>query len=523
MARIIRSADIIAGDYGPQERHWIYNGLDSCITREVWDTLRPRLDPVLERTYKFEMALQAPAMSMMLRGVAVDLKARSEGIETLKRDYEAAVVRVNALVAPIWDKREADTGLCAEGGHHNWPRGEADETRRCKKCNAPRLKLAPFNPNSSHDAKHLFYTLLKVAPQRNKKGDISTDKEALDKIARKSEAAAPIVAQIKDARKISKARSMLETGLSADGRMRSSFNVGAAWTGRFSSSENPFSEGGNLQNIPEKLRYIFTADPGWTMFYADLEQAESCCVAYLSGDENYIAAHLGGDVHTYVARLIWPELPWTGDMAKDKLIADGTNPSWDREHSYRYNAKRIQHGSNFLLTSRGLARIAHIPFAAAREGQDRYFDAFPGIRLWHWSLVAEQRETMTLTTPIGRRFTFLGRSWDTHTKKQGAASKPQSMVADILDAAMWLTWNDLDPERVQLLAQVHDAILGQYRNSDKTAEREIMQRMRVPVRITDINGKERLMTIATDLKRGQNWGKFNADPKKGRVNLKGMK
>ncbi|HNA84888.1 MAG TPA: hypothetical protein PLB04_04945, partial [Nitrospira sp.] len=39
--------------------------------------------------------------------------------------------------------------------------------------------------------------------------------------------------------------------LDSDGRMRCSFNVCGTETMRFSSSENAFGNGGNLQNIPK--------------------------------------------------------------------------------------------------------------------------------------------------------------------------------------------------------------------------------------------------------------------------------
>lgn len=539
MARVISEAD--AADLHGAQRHFAYNGFDCCVTREVYDVLAPRLTPQTRRIYKYEMGCQAPAMAMMLRGVKVDRTKIAEAIVTLEADYAQTVVRSNALVEDIWDATELETGICQKGSEtrqksvrHKWPKGVSDAERQCSVCGAPRTVRALFNPNSESQAKHLFYELMRVPPQTNKKGEVSLDKECLEKIARKFakvERCVLVVGCVQQARGIRKQVGVLKSGISTDGRCRSTFVVGGAWTGRWSSTASPFDEGTNLQNIAEKLRYIFVADPGMELFYADLEQAESCCVAHLAGDENYIAAHKSGDVHTYVSRLLWPDLPWTGDLNKDKKIASETRPEWDRDHDYRYNAKRIQHGSNYLLSSIGVARIAHIPQAASAEAQGRYFDAFPGIKEWHYATIAEQKVAMSLVSPAGRYCQFFGRPWDDHTKKQGVAFKPQSLVADILDVALWQVWDELDPDMLWLLAQVHDAILGEFRKGATIIRRgeritpatRLLELMRVPVDIKGIDGVTRKMTIGVEMKCGQNWSKYNADPLKGRINLEGLR
>jgi len=112
---------------------------------------------------------------------------------------------------------------------------------------------------------------------------------------------------------------------------------------------------------------MFIADPGKVLCYADLKQAESLTVAYLAGDEAYIEAHKSGDTHTFVARMIWPDLPWTGDIWKDKAWAKEHMPEWDPAdgHDFRFQSKRIQHGGNYGMSPYGVARVAHIPVAEA--------------------------------------------------------------------------------------------------------------------------------------------------------------
>lgn len=508
--------------------HWAYNGYDTMVTREVFDTIAPRLDNTTRRTYEFEMATQAPAMAMMRRGVLVDQAARFRALKELEKEFETSQGNVNALIPEgKWTRTQIVTAKvipCSDGKQHKWPRGVEDTPEKCcEKCGTSRLTHAPLNAMSPDQVSELFYEQFGYRQLYNKKGNVSTDDDTLQKIARQHPEAAKLVDAILETRGINKQHGVMNSAVSADSRMRSSFNVGAPETGRWSSSENAYHEGTNLQNITEKLRYIFIADPGLDLFYADLEQAESKCVAYLAGDQNYIDAHNNGDVHTYAARMIWPKLPWTGDLKKDKIIAEDLHPDWDPEHSYRYNAKRIQHGSNYGLTPFGLAMLAHIPVKAAEEAQAAYFQGFPMIPAWQRATIKELLDTHTITTPLGRRRQFFGRPWDKHVQRQAIAQVPQSMVADILNLALWRVWNELDtspglppdprqPNGVWLLAQVHDAILGEVRHKDDATIQRVLDLMQIPVLVGG-----RVMTIGVDCKVGQNWGKYSQD------NLGGMR
>lgn len=501
----------------PQLKAWAYNALDVTGTREVFDTLYPRLTSSTAKTYAFERALQNPAFSMMTRGVNVNVPLRAKMVAELKRELDKAIREVSKLelIETRWDKMEKETGFCtADLGakRHKWPRGVPDgPDKRCEKCGVSRLKKAPFNPNSTDQVKHLFYSVLKISPMYNKKGDVSVDDDVLDRIRSKHPEYADIVQAIQNVRDLKKQLGSLNAKLTPDNRYPSSFNVGAAWTGRFSSSKNPYQQGGNLQNVSERHRKIFLPDPGYTLFYADLKQAESNVVAHLAQDPEYINAHLSGDVHTYVTRLVWPEMPWTGDLKADKKIAKSL-PEWDKVegHDFRFQAKRIQHGSNFGLTPPGIAMIAHIPQLQARKAQAAYFTAFPGIPAWQGSIRKEVKEHRPLVNLLGRQVILMGRPWDEHTVKQGLAFKPQSTVADVLDLAMLRVWLEFDPECVMLLAQVHDAILGQVKTSHLHVMKRLIQLMEIPI---SVHG--RIMKIEPELAMGMNWGHKSKDNPEG--------
>ena len=495
-----------------QLRHWAYNALDCTGTREIADNLSKELTPPTALVYGFERALQAPAMSMMLRGVRVDRTKREAMIREAKQELRNADRRIQKepVVVAQWDGTELETGICGQRGvgqHHKWPRGVPDAERKCECCGTPRVKRTDFNANSADATYHLLYERLGIPVRTNKQGKDSTDDDVLGRIKADHPDYGGLIDTILNIRDKKKQLGSLLAKLSPDGRYFSSFNVGTAWTGRFSSSKNPFGWGGNLQNVAPKHRGMFIADPGYTLGYADYKQGESNLVAHLSGDEKYIEAHALGDVHTYVTRYVWPDLPWTGDLVLDKKIAK-QNPPWDlaEGHDYRFQCKRIQHGSNYGLTPFGISMIAQIPLAQAKRAYENYMGEFDLIPAWQEWVRSEVHERHALCNPFGRTITLTGRPWDKHTWRQALAFLPQSALADLDDLAMWRVWYDLEEQEVQLLAQVHDALLHQFPKGRLDLEREVLKRMLMPVPVTDFRGKTRIMTIGVESEVGHNWG-----------------
>jgi len=446
-------------------------------------------------------------------GDSIGGRRRNKAVAGLKEEVEEENTNISKMeeVTSVWDGVDLVTGQCPKAtrkdGRHKWEKWpkDADQAgRTCVDCGAPRLGPKPFNPNSVAQVRHLLYDLLKVPEQTNKKGEVSTDKECIQKVKKKRPKLAGLCDAILHVKDLRKQIGTLNSKLSKDGRFMYTMSIGTAWTSRWSSSKDPFGQGSNIQNIAERHRHIFEADYGKELFYADLKTAESMVVAYLADDKEYINAHLSGDVHTYVARLVWPELPWTGDLKKDKEVG-GILPEWDPApgHGYRFQAKRLQHGSNYGLTAYGIARLAHIPQAAAEAAQDAYFSAFPGIRNTYHAHVRDRVERqVALVTPFGHRITMFGRPWDAQTWRQGLSLLPQQTVVMVLNIGLLRLWREHDPELVELLAQVHDAGLGQFRKQDRErAADAIVEHLTVPVPMG-----EHTMTIPVEVTAGRNWG-----------------
>lgn len=530
-----------------EDRYQAYGALDAAGTLEIYQTLSARLNDVSRAQYRWTLAQRSPAVCMTMRGVKVNAAKRAEVVSELEKLLAAAQTAVaeDALVMEVWDGKEMETGFCAvarepeyfkagpkkglvkkDGGpqRHKWSKAETEEARTCERCSAGRMKPSAFNPSSPDQVKRLLYVLLKAPIQRNKKGDVTTDWDALEAIGRKKPKLNGLCQKLLVIRDLDKQLGSLKAELSPFNRFHSSFNVGGAWTGRWSSSQDPFKRGGNLQNITEQHRFIFEADRGMEMFYADLKTAESLIVAYMSGDENYIEAHKS-DVHTYVCRLVWPELPWTGDIKADKKIAATTYPEWDNVpgHDFRFQSKGVQHGSNYGLSPFGMAIMRHIPVKAAKHAQQQFFKAFPGIPEWQQWTKARVQQGLPIRNPLGREVRLFGRPSDEGTYKQAYAFGPQSAVGDILNLGLYRVWKMGDPDIAQILAQIHDAILGQFPLGTRDRALPLLKEaMEIPVEITDFRGTTRTCIIPVEVAVGRNWGKRNTDPKKGRLNEDGL-
>lgn len=468
--KVIATHDLTQDDMnkmGQSELLWVYNGLDCCVTAEVLNVIKPQLDNVTSSTYEFSKSLQAPVLEMRLRGVRVDQEWRHRTIES----YSADLSRIKAQLDRI----------LGDGVGH------------------------PINWNSPAQLKHLLYHVigLPVQKKRNQKGLYveTADRDALEKLSGYF-LAQPIVSHILALRDIGKKIGVLKTSIDSDGRMRTSYNIAGTTTGRFSSSLSDFGTGTNLQNIEERLRRPFVADDGYKFAYIDLEQAESRLVGAIEwnlfGDPRYLDACESGDLHTSVCRLAWTELGWTGDLKKDREIAD--QPFY-RQHSYRHMAKVLGHGTNYAGKPYTMAKHTKLEAPLIAAFQSKYFNAFPSHLRWHAAVQSELLTRGCHTTITGRRRWFFGRRTDDTTVREAIAYGPQGAVGDILNSGMLAVWRS---GLCQLLLQIHDAILVQYpEDREDEIVPQLLQLMRVPIELN--NGRK--LIIPAEAQTGWNWAK----------------
>lgn len=481
--------------YSAEDNYQIYCGLDNCLTREILDATEPNLDEDTAHIYEFEREMQAPLLEMTGRGVLVDKRRRQRMVDRLSKAEDRYLELVDELSMAVWDQPLT-----------------APNKENPKKRNQP----------TNAALKHFFFTVMKLPIFRVQVGrgkwEVSTNREALEKIRDLHVYARPFVNVILALRDVTKKIQTLSTGIDEDGRFRTSFNIAATVTGRLSSSENAFGTGGNFQNITGDLRTIFVADPGKKLGYFDLAQAESRGVgvlAYLvTGTSKYLDACEAGDLHTTVSKLCWPMLPWTGDLKKDKDLAE---ERFYRMFSRRDLAKRGGHGSNYYAQPPTISRNLKIGIDIAKSFQDAYFRAFPELPFWHDWTIDQIIRNQTLLTPLRRYRQFFDRPKDAATHRAAIAHVPQSMIADMVDRSLIEIWRSM-PE-VQCLLQVHDAIVVQYPEElEDIVVPKIIRGMTqtiafdefevfCPFKRHNIIAPARKFSIGSDAQTGWNWGK----------------
>lgn len=464
--RIIETHNTKPGEMDEFEKEMCYNGLDCAITLEVLEALLPQLDGHTSNTYEFSRALQGPTLEMRLRGVLVDQSRKAEVIDEFHEKLERLEAQLERIVL--------------DG-----------------------VGMTRFNWRSPDDLKMLLYNKLGL-PEVRLRGSVTVNRKALEKLE-SFLIARQIITHILAMRDIGKKISVLKTEIDSDGRMRTSYNIAGTSTGRFSSSFSEFGTGGNLQNVEESLRSIFIADPGFKFAKFDAKSGESYCVGAIEGnlfnDWRYFDAVESGDIHTAVARICWPALPWTGDLHRDKAIAESP---YYRHYTYRFMCKKLGHGSNYGGEPATLAGQAKLPEPIVQRFQPTYFGAFPAHLQWHAQVASQLRSSGFLITLTGRKRIFMGRRNDPATLREAIAYDPQGSLADIVNRAMLRIWR----ERVAILVmQDHDALTFMY---PEDREDEIVPRLAAMLTESLPLHHGRAMRIPYDCKVGYNKGDWNA-------------
>lgn len=484
---------------------WFYCGIDAAVTRELYDEFAPTVARDCQRTYDFERAMLGPAFSMMRRGLKVDQVAVALVRKILKKK--------NTMMLELWQFIASD------------------------------IAGVIVNPFSGPATQKLFYETLGISRVYSREGGRmrpTLNRSALEKIIKKYPRGKLLARILLALRDIKKKLDVVKTKLDPDQRLHTSFKVAGTNTWRWASSATAFRTGTNMQNISKELRRMYVPDPGYKMFYADLDQAESLAVAYVSGDENYITACESPDLHTTIAKQIWPELPWTGQLKADRKIAERP---YLHGLSYRDLAKRAGHATNYGLTPGSLQKHLNLKLRDAWKfhlnyiggvvslsdlcrwhTQDQYggFDllmeasspldsdkndlvhirgAFPKIRTWQQGIYPELHQEGGLTNPFGFTRRFWGNPADHKVIREAIAFTPQSTIAILLHIGMYRVWKELNSKDVQLLCNVHDAILGQIREEvfDEVLTK-VLECMSNPIPMGD-----RILTVPVSAEVGYNW------------------
>jgi DNA polymerase-1 len=355
----------------------------------------------------------------------------------------------------------------------------------------------PLNPRSNKQMKELFYDDLKQKEILNyKTGNATLNDEALQKLAQREPLLRPLVDAISDYRTLGVFQStFVEMPLDPDGRVRTSFNIAGPETFRFSSSENAFGRGGNLQNIPgadktggflPNIRKLFIPDPGYVIIDADLEKADAQVVAWEADDKELMQMFRENvDIHLENAKVIYQ---------RDNIKKDSHE---------RQMAKIFVHGTNYGGQARTMAAHCGITVHEAERAQRNWFAAHPNIRQWHLDISTQLQTTRTVSNKFGYKRFYFDRV-DDKLVKHALAWIPQSTVACVINRGLVNIHNHIPA--AQLLLQVHDSLVLQIPETQlQTLLPQIHQNMLIPVPYPEP------LTIQVGLKLGKrNWGELES-------------
>jgi len=161
-----------------------------------------------------------------------------------------------------------------------------------------------------------------------------------------------------------------------------------------------------------------------------------------------------------------------------------------------------------------MSKEVRIPYDLVVEFQRNYLKTFSGIPAWHSWVRSKVLKDGWITTFMGRQRHFMGRRWEAETIRAAIAYEPQSSIADYLNKGLLSVWSASVSLGVELLLQVHDAIVFQY---PEERENEIIPAVRklIEIEVPLLHGRS--LTIPTDAMVGWNWG-YAQDPKTKKIN-----
>lgn len=345
-----------------------------------------------------------------------------------------------------------------------------------------------FNINSPKQLGVILFDKLGMPHAKKTKTGYSTAADVLDKLAPEY----PIVAKILEYRQLAKLKSTYADGLAVfigkDGRIHGKFNQTVTATGRLSSTEP------NLQNIPVRMelgrliRKVFVPQEGYVFVDADYSQIELRILAHCSGDEQLIQAYREArDIHRMTASQVFH------------------TPFDEVTDLQRRNAKAVNFGIVYGISSFGLSQDLSITRKEASQYIEHYFETYPGVKKFLDDSVAHAKEKGYAVTLFGRRrpvpelksSNFMQRSFG----ERVAMNAPiQGAAADIIKIAMIGVNEEMKKRNMKsrLILQVHDELLIE---AEKTEIEEVKEILKDKME----HAAELSVPLIADMHTGNNW------------------
>ena len=344
------------------------------------------------------------------------------------------------------------------------------------------------NINSPKQLGEILFEKMGLPAGKKTKTGYSTSAEVLEKLSSDY----PIVKNILEYRTLAKLKSTYADGLyeyiDSDDRIRSTFNQTITATGRISSTEP------NLQNIPirmelgRQIRKVFIPKDDYIFVDADYSQIELRLLAHMSGDENLIAAYNeDSDIHKITASKVF-------NVPLNEVTA-----------TQRSNAKAVNFGIVYGISSYGLSQDLSISKAKAKEYIEGYFETYPVVKKYLDDIVSFAKENGYATTIYGRRrpipeitsSNFMQRQFG---ERIAMNSPLQGTAADIIKIAMINVYKRLLVEglKSKLILQIHDELLIEAAIEEEMIVKQILEEEMC-------KAAELKVKLEVDIHSGENW------------------
>lgn len=322
-----------------------------------------------------------------------------------------------------------------------------------------------FNINSPKQLGVILFEKLNLPFAKKTKTGYSTSADILEKLRGED----PVIGFVLEYRQLTKLKSTYADGLAnyinEDNRIHGKFNQTVAATGRISSTEP------NLQNIPirmelgREIRKVFIPKDGYVFVDADYSQIELRVLAHMSGDETLINAYNEEqDIHRITASLVFH------------------TPLEEVTNVQRSNAKAVNFGIVYGISSFGLGEDLNITRKEAERYIQKYFETYPRIKGFLDELVAEGKQNGYVTTLFLRRrpvpeltsSNFMQRSFG---ERIAMNSPIQGTAADIIKIAMIRVNRKLKEQNLKsrMILQIHDELLIETHKEELTTVKKILK------------------------------------------------
>lgn len=344
-----------------------------------------------------------------------------------------------------------------------------------------------FNINSPKQLGEILFDKLKLPGTKKNKNGYATDIDVLKKLTEY-----PIINKILEYRALAKLYSTYIDGIIStireDGKIHTIYTQTLTRTGRLSSIEP------NLQNIPMRSEYgrlirkAFIPEDNSVILSSDYSQIELRVFAHLSGVNDLINAFKEGvDIHTKTAMDIF------------KVPMEGVTKNMRRQ------AKAVNFGILYGISSYGLAEDIGIPVKEAKEFINKYFETYPGVKDYMDKEIDEAKRNGYVKTIMNRKRVIeelkssnymvrsMGERMALNTPVQGSAS-------DILKKAMVEINNIFEKENIKskMLLQVHDELIFNVYNDEIDKVKDIVYNTMTKV-------FELKVPLDVDIELGNNW------------------